>query len=660
MPLKVGKTSLALTLENHVERNGGFLIRIKFDQFDKDLPVATTMVHGPFAEAFTRYIFQLSRVGEETLTAVKQAMASNMDRTELQVLREIIPALDILFDFQSSELNAEKITMKGANTEDRLIQIFLLFIRTISSVRAPVVLFLDDIQWASQCTFQLLTNLLFSDTTPESRLMLLCTCRSDEVSVDHPFSCMLRDVEDRGAILNDIPVGNLTRAEVDELVSSLLRVSKDFSQPLSDVVYHHTDGNLLFLIQLLKLFHEEGVLSLQASGHWIWDITKVFSAANVGSLKLLVERKVRSLEEPAQELLKIASCLGSSFPTIALSFVGVASDDDDASALRTFEKAGLLVVDQRSATVRFVHDRVHQTVYQLVPTNASKALHLVIGRSLRRNMPQDLHDSHLLLIAHQISLGADLIVDEDEKLDVAKLFYQAGQMAALASAFVTASAYLSLGIELLGAQHWTNQYELSLCLYNFLAEVEYYNGNLPRVDELIEVVLKEARSFEDTLQAQFTRIYSLGSRANMSAALEESLNVLQQLGERLPRKPTLLNVMVTTLRFKNLIRGKSDDSFLSLPLMRDNKKQAIRLLLLVTFFAFFVSPKHVPLVTFRVIENTLKHGMSEMGKCTGSTNKLPSCLSYIAIFSKACVALGQLSMVCGKPSPCISSFICPC
>jgi predicted ATPase len=195
------------------------------------------------------------------------------------------------------------------------------------------------------------------------------------------------------------------------------------------------------------------------------------------------------------------------------------------------------------------------------------------------------------------------------------MFYKAGQKAAISSAFATAAIYLNMGIQLLSRHHWRDQYQLSLRLYNLAAEIAYYNGDLQRMDELVRAIINRARSFEDKLRAHFTRIYSLGSRNETEQALDESLDVLKTLGESFPSRPNSIHILVGTMRLHFLFLGKSDADIMNLSLMTDPKRvAAMRLMCIMTPYAFYTRTPLSVLLTFRMIEYTLRYGLNDMGE----------------------------------------------
>jgi predicted ATPase len=290
------------------------------------------------------------------------------------------------------------------------------------------------------------------------------------------------------------------------------------------------------------------------------------------------------------------------------------------------EKRGLMVTDHDTVKMRFVHDNVQQAVYSLIPEEDRAAFHLSIGRKLFPCLPPNVTDDHILLVADQITRGIHLVDDQEEKTEYAELYLRAGQKAAMSSAFSSSAAFLSLGIAQLNRDSWESSYRLTLKLYNTAAEIEYYNGNFDRVDDLVNQVFLRSRKFEDCLKAHFTRIYSLGSRGEMHTCVDEGLKVLKLLGETFPRKATSYHTMTAFLRCRQLLYGKSDNDILSLPIMQENTKlTALRLIVVIAFFANSVRKECVPLLAVRIITLTMRYGMNDMCKFFRSFQRnLPS------------------------------------
>ena len=390
----------------------------------------------------------------------------------------------------------------------------------------------------------------------------------------------------------------------------------DKCTPLADLIYHPTGGNPLFVVEFLGMLQDEKLVHVDPTngGDWSWREDGIASLTTDDIVQLLV-KKMERLPEPVQEVLKAASCLGVEFEakTLVLVVGTEMSLQEVQTALRTAEDCGLVALHSDSESGRWVHDRYQQAAYTLIPEADRAAFHLCIGRQLQRN----LSDKHIFLATNQLILAAELIQDQEEKDDLAQLCLFAGEKANRYVAFSVAARYLEQGISFLGRRHWRDTYELSLNMFNTAAEVAYCNGNFERLDELVDEIFANARSFEDKLWAHSTRIYSLGSRLHSEQAIDEGLDVLAQLGERLPARAGPMRTIMELFKTERLLADQSDESIMALPPLMDKQKlAAMRILNLIAIYTFWTRPDLLPLVTMRMVRITIRYGLTEMGKCS--------------------------------------------
>jgi predicted ATPase len=313
-------------------------------------------------------------------------------------------------------------------------------------------------------------------------------------------------------------------------------------------------------------------------------------------------------------MLKIASCIGV---TIYECLLAETAHPAPAvgPGLRAAKDHGLITFDFESGSGSFMHGRIQEAAYSLIPECDRASMHLDIGRRLWIWLSPHDQEAHLFTICNQIIRGKHLLDDKTENTELAALMLRAGRKAARMSSFKTAASYFDVGMSLLDRKHWQRQYQLSFDLYNAAAKVEYYNGNLDRVDALLDEIFENAKSEDDKLRAHFAQIYSLGSRDDMKQALTKGLDVLQSLGDPLPHKPWKLQVSHAFSRCRRRLCNMSDDQIMNLPRMEDSKQLvAMRLLNTIFISAFSSGEDLVTLIVTRMIENTLRQGLSAMSK----------------------------------------------
>ena len=521
-PCGTGKTQLAMTLKRRYrpDKTTTFLSG-KFDVLQKYEPFKC------FVQAFTQWVTLVQQhQSQHELDAIVARILTATDHSTSQLV-DVMPALSQLFSSstKSSSSSSNKSSQQESNTtvarsvgaEKQFIDLFCCMVREICTPDRPLVLFLDDLQWAEAASLDLLSALVKSNI---SGLVIVGACRGNEIPPDHYLSVTLRDLEDEGKVwIQHIAVGNLQAKAVHEMVCDVLRVpvvssttTEDITKvvvtQISDFLYQKTQGNIFFCLLLLRMLYEEGFLYVQGDEpslleplQWTFDKDEFLASHGVfcNSATQLLQAKISSLEASHQQVLHIAACIGAEFEEYLLSEIIV--DGSVAPALQVAQARGFIVFQAEGdgSLWRFAHDMVQLAVYSFVEQGDAPSFHLNIGRRLLESLSPDEIELNLFLIANQYYAGLTRLEKEDERYDIAALFLAAGEKAASSSAFGAAAGYLSTGISLLGPRHWRTHYDLSLALFNATAEVEYCNANHTRVDELIEHIHLNARNFQDKI-----------------------------------------------------------------------------------------------------------------------------------------------------------------
>jgi predicted ATPase len=424
-------------------------------------------------------------------------------------------------------------------------------------------------------------------------------------------------LQDMGVGFENIHVNDLKEDEVNGLIADLLHLSANQTESLARITHQQTNGNLFFLLQFLSVLQGDGYLQLDSSGNGTCflneDEIRKFCNQDKTVLDILT-KKIRQLPEYEQGLLKVASCLGGTLYQSLLSETALPATSL-VPALERIQETGLITFDFESGVGSFLHDRIQEAAYSLIPERDRARKHLDIGLRLWIWLKPAERDLHIFTIVNQIIHGLHLLDDDPvEQEDLARFMLRAGEKAKQLSSFSTAAVYFNIGIRLLGRRHWKHQYKLSLELYNAAAEVEYYNGNLVKVDTLLQKVFSKARKLDDKIRAYFTQIYSLGSRDEMTKALDKGLEFLNELGEALPPYPRRFQSELAWFKCKCMLRNVSDDEILSLPIMKDHRKLVI-MRLLNTIWGLTISRFSLtPILVKCMIKTTLRHGLSPMCK----------------------------------------------
>jgi predicted ATPase len=609
------------------------MISGKFDQLER------REQYYAIVQALTEYALILSRESSPSqLYSVREALTPH--REAVHIVAELVPDLQTLLDFDDDD-NDKNHTVENANQQleprhdadvkhapgarapassapegrtlarERLQLGLRRFFSAVCSPENPVVLFLDDLQWAEPASLDLLAS-LFTDRIPG--LVLVGACRDNEVDPASYLCVILRELEARHVTITQVIVSNVGQPALASALAESLE-APDKAGALARILYEHTAGNMFFVTQLVHFLASEGVMYKQkGSRRWTFDSElRIREATRAASdVVSLLANVIRKQDREVQDTLMVASCLGAEFSELALR-TSVAFDVEES--LQVAQKMSLLKRSSHDRqTWRFVHDRIQESAYSLIPLHEREQIHLEIGRKLWSSMSEADLDAHAHVVVKQLRLGVRLMTDPAERELLSALLLRAGEMAAKASAHVTAQEYVSLGIELLDARHWRDQYELSLALFNAASEIEYCLANFERMDALVEVIMGNSRGTKDKIRAQTARIYSLGSRNQLEKAIDVGLETLKNfLGETIPSRPSAVSIVVELWKTKRLLRQHSDASIMSLPAMDEFKTlSSIRIMCLLLMYGVLGRPNLTPIVAMRIVQHSLRHGLCGM------------------------------------------------
>ncbi|MCF4968314.1 hypothetical protein CV014_14880 [Nostoc sp. CMAA1605] len=264
--------------------------------------------------------------------------------------------------------------------------------------------------------------------------------------------------------------------------------------------------------------------------------------------------QLRKLPPSTQQVLKLAACIGNHFDLQVLAIVSEQSVIETAACLWNALQEGLilprndiykfyvgdvnqLVTHETSeiVTYKFLHDRVQQAAYALIPESQKQLTHLKIGQLLLENTSPEALEASIFEIVGQLNQGIKIINRQAEKYKLAQLNLIAGRKAKAATAYTSAVKYLSYGVELLAANSWDTHYQLTFGLHRELAECEYLTGNLNQAEKLFDLALNHTQDKFDQADIYAVQMYlKMTQGENIQAACEAGLQGLMVMGMQLP------------------------------------------------------------------------------------------------------------------------------
>jgi predicted ATPase len=591
-----GKTSLALTLSHETK----FFIHGKFDQLQNPSPYYVLV------QAVSDFVRENGEARE--VASIRMAAQSVLDPAEIAILLDSIPELEIIFG-AFSEVKPTQITRQNG-----FVFAFCKFIGSLCTGDHPLVLFLDDLQWSDAGSLEIL-KALTRDPAIQEGLFLLACVRGNEVGMDDPLSLMLRSLDEDDIPIIEIRVPNLSQETIRELISELIDVAEAENENLASFVHEFTRGNAFFVIQFLRSLFEEQLVT-RKDGYWVWNefsITQLFPRNDIIEF---LKVKLEKCSSEMQELLKIVSCLGTEIEVNLISYL--VSKEETETLLD--EAIGKELLSRHNSCVYFTHDCIQLAALSLIAPENKAEFHLFLGQQLFVRMDPEEIQQNLFLVTNQLCLGSSAMYDPEEKNSLAELCPCAGKRASKVSSFDTAAIYLDIGINMLGNRRWRDEYDLSLDLYGSMAEVACSQGDYARVDELLQEILENSRSLHEKLRALTIQVYSLGSRNEHQEAIDKGVEVLKLLGLKFPKKSRMIHILMSMMKTKRMLRGRSDEQILSMPIIQcEDRLAALRLLNIVFLYAFMSRPTFSPLITMTSVQLSIRYGLSDM-LCTAMGN----------------------------------------
>lgn len=593
-----GKSSLVRSIESRLIDKGAKFVTGKFDAMQQIQPLSAVV------SALDDYCDLLAQ-DSDRVDQVREAVTSVLGRDGL-VLAKQLPNLRKLVSFREGP---KSVQVSGREALQRLMFLFRLLLQVTCSRDHPVVLFLDDLQWADEISLELI-HALVTDQQICGFLFVGCY-RSNEVCSSHSLIRRLDKIQrtESNVRVTTISVDNLDKNAVNDMLSDAFQTLPRRTQHLSEVVLQKTAGNALFVEQFLSSLHHEGLFRFSLlAREWEWDINGIRQKDIADNVLEFMIAKILRLAPEVREALQVAACFGAQCHEDVLQILDRApeSASSTAVALDVGVSEGLLV--KTKSTYTFSHDQIQRAAYLLIPDPVY--FHLRIGRLLLKWSSTEETDCNLFVMVDQLHRGACLLKDRNEKIKLAHLCLMAGMKASIKSAFLPSSAYYQAGIGLLSSGEWDSHRELCLELYNSSLETEYILGDFDAMMTHIDEVLNRGGTIEEKIRAYRTLVQSLAAQGHVPRAIETALAVLGQLGESIPMSVTPAQVKLELEATQQMLQLQTIDALSQLEVMRDSRTmEAMRFLYVITTYLYYVRKEYLPIVICRMIQLSLSHGV---------------------------------------------------
>jgi predicted ATPase len=332
--------------------------------------------------------------------------------------------------------------------------------------------------------------------------MLIGAYRENEVNSAHPLMRKLVAIRQAGAIVQEIILAPLACEDLGRLMADSLHCEPERISPLAQLVHEKTAGNPFFFIQFISALAEEALLTFDhGDRRWSWDLGRIQAKGYTDNVVDLMIGKLNRLPAETQKALQHLACLGNSAEIRLLAIVHGTSEEEVHSDL--WEAVHLEFVVSSTGLYRFVHDRVQEAAYLLIPENSRTEARLRIGRLLTAHTSSEQRDEAIFEIVNHFNRGVALVTSRDEREQLAELNLSAGKRAKASTAYVSALKYLTAGVELLADDCWERQYQLTFALELHRAECEFLTGELAAAEQRLTMLSARAAN---TGRASYRRV----------------------------------------------------------------------------------------------------------------------------------------------------------
>ena len=612
----IGKTTLVQEIYQPITLRRGYFIAGKFDQLQQNVPFSALVT------ALHDLVQQLLTESEEQIEGWRRAIVEAVSPNG-QLMVDVVPALELIIGKQP-----RVVELDAFEAQNRFNLVFQNFLQVFCKPSHPLVLFLDDMQWADAASLNLVT-LIVSARATES-LLLVTTYRDNEVSANHPLMLAAKEQARQGVQIHSINLRPLSAPDVVELVADSLHKDVAEALPLAEVVHQKTGGNPFFMRQFLEALHDSKLIQFDArEGAFRYDLGAVKNAAITENVAEFLAAKLEKLPRATRDVLRAAAAIGNRFELRVLARVEDRSAGETAATLAPAISEGFIAPlsgleaadpDALDAPLvygrfAFLHDRVQQAAYATLSANDKPALHLAIGRALLAGASAAEIDVRLFDIVNHLNHGSELIGDHAERWRLADLNARAGAKARDATAYELAVRCFRNAAELLGKEGWAERYDVQCDVHQRLAEslglVADYHGAFA----VLDAALEHARSLIDRTKLHTIKTSVLLIMGRIPAALACGREAARAYGIDLPEEREQVRARLQE-EIQTVLARTAEigiERLLDLPVMTDPAQSALRALIAHCLpAAYQYDQDSYALLTCTMVRVSLEHGNSPL------------------------------------------------
>ena len=578
-----GKTSFVNELHRYVSKEKGYFIRGKYNQYNENIPYSAII------QAFRELILQISNSDREYVNSVSESLKSSLDKNGA-IISGIIPEIEKLIGIQP-----KLPSLNPAEEANRFYVTFINFIKGITHNKKPLVIFLDDLQWADLSSIELIKKLALDNSL--KNLLIVGAYRSNDISIAHPMLYASKEIGKlkpvKEIFLDTISYNDITNFIKDTLHSD----SRDIKE-LCDVIYSKTKGNCFYVNEILKDLHKKSLIYFdEAIGVWQWKIDEIKNLKISDNVVDFLVLEMKKFSPEVQKILSLCSVIGTTFQYQMLALIS----EEDKSTIQHSLREGLkediispldrnhiLLTDiteddyylnQIDINFAFQHDRLQQALYQMIEEKTRCKLHLKIAQLLLKNLTKEHIEEKIVDIAIHLNKGIEYIEEEAEINNIIEVNLRAAKRVKASFGYSSAYEFLKVAKNLMSSKCWDNKFSLASEIYRLFAECGFLVHNLEEAEKASSVLIKNTKSNDDLATIYEMKANYYMYLGMMNESIEAGKAGLRCLGVVIPDKVSMVSVGKELVKVKLALRGRTtEDIFAGEEIMDDKIKLIMRLL----------------------------------------------------------------------------------
>ena len=551
----IGKTSLVNEIHKPITQRSGYFTSGKFDQLKR-------RPYSAIVEAFQNIVKQILAEPEVKLNQFKQYLLTALGENA-QVVIDVIPEVELIIGAQPAVP-----ALNPVEAQNRFNFMLQNFVQVFAAAEHPLVVFLDDLQWADSASLKFMENLL-SDPTMRY-LLLIGAYRDNEVDATHPLLATLQQLQEAEISYQTVTLKSLQQTDIKQLLADVFTHAAGAIAPFAKLLLDKTQGNPFFINEFLKtLYHEKLIYFSYDINKWLWDIEKIQQQNITDNVVDLLVTKIQRLSETSQQMLKLAACIGHIFDLQTLAIIGEKTFEQIAVHLNEAQQTNLIVplgdtyktavllegdlavstiLTEHKLTYRFAHDRIQQAAYSLIPIEARQQTHLKIGQLLLKEHPLEEQDERLFDLLEHLNQGLSLITEPTEKEHLARYNLWAGNKAMASTAYQAGAAYFETGISLLGIDAWEKNYEMALALHQGQLQCLYLLGDFDSSERIFITAERHAKTKLQKAETYLIKIHAYAVINEHQQVFEICAKTLKLFGVNITIKISRVKVLLEMVK----------------------------------------------------------------------------------------------------------------